>query len=409
MAAMLPAAMCLISCDKTPEKDIPGDPVPIVLTEKQKAVVDSASNFAFDIFCPLVKEAKGAENLMISPFSISSALTMTLNGAANETYSAILKTLRLDGKTLDEINDAYLKLMTDMVPVDERVVMKIANSVWPEKTFIVKEGFLQALKSYFKAEVKNFDITKPEESIEEINTWIEDNTNGKIKDMLNSMEPFQVMYLINAVYFNGKWKYQFDADKTSDKPFYLSSGSSKNVPTMYNETNLAITHSDDVTLVELPYGQGNYTMVVALPDDGVTPSDVAGGLNAKRWTKWMSSLENTVYEVHFSMPRFKYEYKRKLQDDLTALGMGIAFTGSADFSGITDDDISISEVFHQTFIETNEEGTEAAAATVVGFEAVSLDPSIITVEVNRPFLYFIREIYTGTIVFMGVVEDPTAE
>jgi len=409
MAAMIPAAMSLISCDKTPEKDIPGDPVPIVLTEKQKEVVDSANNFAFNIFRPMITETKGAGNMMISPFSISSALTMTLNGAVNETYDAILKTLSLDGKTLDEVNDAYLKLMTDMVPVDERVVVKIANSVWAEKNFTVKEGFIQALKSYFKAEAKNFDVTKPEASLEEINTWIEANTNGKIKDMLSEMDPATVMYLINAVYFNGKWKYQFDAENTSDKPFYLSSGSAINVPTMYNETNLALSLSGEVTLVELPYGQGNYTMVVALPDEGVTPSDVAAGLDTDKWGEWMSSLEEAVTEVHLSMPRFKYEYKRNLNEDLIALGMEIAFTDYADFSGITDRDILISDVIHQTFIETNEEGTEAAAATVVTFVETSAGPSGKTIELNRPFLYFIREIYTGTIIFMGVVEDPAAE
>jgi len=378
-----------------------------MLTQKQKEVVDSANDFAFNLFRPIVTGNENAENIMISPFSVSSALSMLLNGASGETYDAILKTLSLEDKSLDEINDTYLKLMTDMVPVDERVVMDIANSVWVEEEFTVKEGFMQALDEYFDAESRSFDIDDPNAYVD-MNNWIENKTNGKIKNTLSGLAPNTIMLLINAVYFNGKWKNQFDVENTSDKPFYLTPGTSKNVPTMYNETTLAASHHDNVTLVDLPYGQGNYTMVIALPDEGVTPAEIASTLDAAKWQEWSASIGTAGSEVQLSMPKFKYEYKRSLSGDLGAMGMGIAFTDNAEFANISDEQIKVLDVLHKTYIDTDEEGTEAAAVTVVVVGTTSIDPSIMVININRPFLYFIREIYTGTIVFMGVVEDPSA-
>jgi serine protease inhibitor len=408
--ALLSGVLSLTSCEKNSgNNNGPTEPVKIDLSVAQKSVVDSANNFAFNLFKPIISELKGAENILISPFSVSSALTMTLNGAAGDTYEAMLKTLCLDGKTLQEINETYLKLMDDMVPVDDRVVMEIANSVWVEKKLTVKEPFMTSLQTYFKAETGSFDVTDPNAK-NAINAWIEDKTHDKIKNMLENIEPNTVMFLINAIYFNGKWKYQFDKDNTSDKPFYLSSGTSENVPTMYNETNLAVLKTDNATIAELPYGQGNYTMVVILPDEGVTAADVAKGLDATGWQIWMNQLQNTTKTVHISLPKFKYGYKRLLNDDLSVMGMDIAFGDMADFTNIADLDLYISMVLHQAFIETNEEGTEAAAATIVGIGLTSVGPtSPIVLDINRPFLYFIREISTGTIVFMGKVENPAAE
>lgn len=404
---LLSATMIISSCERSEEKVLPTDPVPILLTEKQQEVVDSANNFAFRLFDPLITEAKGGENILISPFSISSALTMALNGAAGETYDEMLKTLCLDGKTLEEINDAYLKLLSDMVPVDERVIVEIANSLWIEKNFVVKPPFINTLTTCFKAETGYFDVTDPGAK-DVINGWIEDKTHDKIKNMIESIDPATVMFLINAVYFNGKWRYQFDADATTNKPFYFSSGSSAAVPTMYNKTNLNVFKCTDATLVELPYGQGNYAMVVLLPDEGKTPADIAAGLDAETWEGWMELLGSNTCEVHLRIPKFKYGYNRSLKYDLKSLGMEAAFTDFADFSNITDDQICISNVIHQSFIETNEEGTEAAAATIVTFITTS-NPSLFEVDINRPFLYFIREKSTGTILFMGKVENPTTE
>jgi len=393
------------SCERA--KDLPDEPVPILLTEKQKEVVDQSNEFAFNIFRQIVSNKKSEGNIMISPFSISSALSMTLNGASGETFNEMEQALSLNGKTIGEINDAYLKLVSEMVPVDERVTLDVANSVWVEKTFSVKEGFMQALEAYFDAEAKSFDINDPVASVEAINSWIAGKTNDKIKDMLSGLDDRTRLLLINAVYFNGKWKEKFDSGKTTDRPFHLSSGTSVNVPTMTNKITLSSFHKNSATVVDLPYGQGNYTMIIALPDEGTTPAGLASSLDAATWQEWQASLENAGGEYQIYLPKFKYEYQRSLVTDLQNLGMKLAFTDIADFSNMADPGLKITDVLHKTFIATDEAGTEAAAATVVIVGTTSVGPSPV-IEINRPFLYFIREIYTGTIVFMGIVEDPSA-
>jgi len=394
----------MTSCERTKSDPPPGDPVQIDLSLKQKEVVESANKFAFDLFVPVIAEKKGAENIMISPFSVTSALSMTLNGAAGETFEAMKSALRYDGKTIEEINETYLKLMKDMVPVDTRVIMEIANSVWVEKRLTVKQSYIDALKKYYLAEARSIDVTDPK-AVDMVNGWIEEKTHDKIQDMLDELSPDLAMLLINAVYFKGKWRNEFDKDDTQDKPFYITPGSSVQVPMMFQNEKFAVTQSQNATLIELPYGQGNYSMVVMLPNEGVSTAAAAATLTPENWSLWMSSLATGATEVDLSLPRFKYEYKRELKDDLTALGMGIAFTDFADFSNISDQDMLISRVLHQTFIETNEEGTEATAATVVEMEVTSM-PLTTVINVNRPFLYFIRETTTGTIVFMGQVADP---
>lgn len=404
--AFVSSVIILTSCEKKDTDDIPGDPVNITTEVYQKEVIDSANRFAFDLFKPILNDAKGTENIMISPFSITSALSMTLNGASGETFEAIRKTLRLEQKNLEQINSTYLKLMTEMVPVDKRVVVEIANSVWVEKRLIVKQPFITSLQSWYKAEARDIDVTNTN-AVNIVNRWIAEKTYDKITDMLDYLDPDLAMLLINAVYFNGKWRYQFDKSETKEEPFYVTPSESKNVQMMHQTEKLNAIKHNNLTIAEAPYGQGNYTMVVILPDENVTTSEAANDITPTLWNSWMDYLAGNSHEVELSMPRFKYKYKRSLNDDLINLGMGIAFTDQADFSNISDQALLISRVLHQTFIETNEEGTEAAAATVVEFITTSIGTGITKVTLDRPFLYFIRESSTGTILFMGRVSDPT--
>ena len=398
----------MTSCEKKPAQALPEAPVEIELTLKQKEVVASANRFAFDLFRPVVAGEAAGTNIMISPFSVSSALSMTLNGAANGTFDAVKSALRYDGMSLEEINDTYRKLVTEMIPVDERVVMEVANSVWAENQFPVRKEFIAALEDWYMAEANNFDVRDPR-SVDIINGWIEEKTHDRIQKMIAQLEPDLAMLLINAVYFNGKWKHQFDIKNTADRAFYVTPGNPADVPMMYQKQKFAVAAVEKAKLVELPYGQGNYSMVVALPDEGISASEIAAGLDSEKWERWMVSLSYGETEVELFMPKFRYEYKRKMNDDLISLGMGPAFDPSAaDFSRISDVEVFISFVLHQTFIENKEEGTEAAAATVVGFTRTSLPPEPEKININRPFLYFIRETTTGTIVFMGLVADPAS-
>jgi serine protease inhibitor len=332
---------------------------------------------------------------------------MTLNGSANNTLEAMRKALRLEGKTIDQINSTYLKLMTDMVPIDKRVVVEIANSVWIEKKLVVKQPFITDLKKWYIAEARDIDVMDPK-AVDIVNGWIAEKTHDKITDMLDRIDPGLSMLLINAVYFNGKWRYQFDKKDTRDELFYANSSVPNTVPMMHLKENLKVIKRNNLTIAEIPYGQGNYSMVVILPDENVTTSEVVKVLTPSNWQEWMNLLTDNTHKVELSMPRFKYKYKRNLNDDLINLGMEIAFTGNADFSKISDQVLMISRVLHQTFIETNEEGTEAAAATVVEMVYGSANPaSVEKVTLDHPFIYFIRESTTGTIIFMGRVGDPT--
>lgn len=401
------SVVILISCEKKDTIEQSGDPVNIITEVYQKEVIDSANRFAFDLFKPVLTDAKGTENIMISPFSITSALSMTLNGAAGETFEAMRKTLGLEQKTLEQINNTYLKLMTEMVPVDKRVVMEIANSVWVEKKLIVKQPFITELRRCYKAEARDIDVTNPD-AVDIVNGWIAEKTHDKITNMLDKLDPGLAMLLINAVYFNGKWRYQFDKADTKEESFYITPSVSKTVPMMHLVENLKAVRHNNLTIAEIPYGQGNYNMIVVLPDENVTTSDVANALTPSIWQEWIGLLAENTHKVDLSMPRFKYKYKRNLNDDLINLGMGIAFTDLANFSNISDSRLQISRVLHQTFIETNEEGTEAAAATVVEMIITVANPTTVEkVILDHPFLYFIRETSTGTILFMGRVSDPT--
>jgi len=414
VAALIPLIL-VPSCEKIGPNDQPvdpGDPVTIATEIHQKEVIDSANTFAFDLFQPILADAKGDENIMISPFSITSALSMTLNGASHETFEAMKKTLRLDGKTLEQINDTYLKLMTEMVTVDERVVFEIANSVWVEKRLSVKQKFMDDVQNWYKAEARGIDVTDPD-AVDIVNGWIEEKTHDRITDMLDYLDPDLAMLLINAVYFNGKWRYQFDKTDTKEEPFYVTPTSSKTVPMMHQEENLKAAKDNNLMIVDIPYGQGNYSMLIVLPDAGISASDAAEVLTSTQWNKWMSLLENNTHIVELSMPSFKYNYKRLLNEDLKGLGMGIAFSDWADFGNISDSQLQISRVIHQSFIETNEEGTEAAAATIVEIRFTTAgpdpEPTIWKIDLDRPFLFFIHETSTGTILFMGKVGDPTVE
>ncbi|HDZ41159.1 MAG TPA: serpin family protein [Bacteroidetes bacterium] len=393
----------ICSCEKNNPDNLPDEPIPIELTVSQKELVRADNAFGFDIF-RLIMQDTDDENVMISPLSISYALSMTLNGANGVTRDSMMKALRYYNISLEEINNSYKDLTDKLMKVDKRVISEIANSVWVEERLRVKQAFMDSLTEYFNAEVHDFSVSDPD-IVDIINGWIEDNTHGKIKDMINELPADIAMLLINAIYFNGKWKYEFDRDNTTDMPFYPESGPEVSVPMMNQEVTVKINSQAEFMLLELPYGQGNYVMDIILPEDGFTSSDIIPMLNAEDWADWTENMYKTSIDLF--MPRFKYEFKTELKNVLSAMGMGIAFTPfAADFSNISEQDLFISKVLHQTFIETNEEGTEAAAATVVMMELTSVPSGPLVVKLDKPFIYIIRETSTNSIVFMGKTGNP---
>ena len=397
--------LIFVSCSKTNDENLPTEPVPIDLTSDQISLIESENAFAFDIFREVMKSAGENENVIISPLSVSYALSMTLNGADGTTRDSMLKALRVSGITPEKINNSYKNLTEALLSVDRRVLMSIANSVWTEKDFVVKQPFIDILKNYYNAESKSFDIDDPT-APDDINAWIEEKTNGLIKKMVESLNDNTVMLLINAIYFKAKWKSQFDESKTVQLPFYKPSGSSSDVPMMRQSSDFKVFDSDGFIFAEFPYGQGNFVMDVVLPDEQNGVGGLLPSLTDNNFQLWVSQMAER--EINLSFPRFKYGFKKTLKEVLTTMGMGIAFTDFADFSNISDLDLLINEVTHQAFIETNEEGTEAAAATIVDIGLTSMPPPPLVVNLDHPFIYLIRETTTNSIVFMGRVADPLA-
>jgi serpin B len=403
-AIFLLVTLTLMSCNKKDEV-LPTEPVPIDLTQDQVALIESGNEFAFDIFNEVVKSAGENENVLISPLSISYALSMTVNGANGATRDAMLEALRLSGISVDAINNSYKNLTKALLSVDKRVLMSIANSVWIENDFTAKKSFTDILTNFYNADAKTFDINDAS-APDKINAWIEDNTNGLIKKMIDKLNDNTVMLLINAIYFKGKWKSQFDESNTIQMPFYKSAGNQVTIPMMKQKTDFNVYAGNGFILAEFPYGQGNFVMDVILPNEQNGLTNTLASVSDASFTAWLSQL--SVRETNVSFPRFKYGYKKTLKEVLTDMGMGIAFTDGADLSNITDQyDLLINDVTHQSFIETNEEGTEAAAATVVDIGLTSMPPAALVFKMDHPFLYIIRETTTNSIVFMGRVADPS--
>ena len=399
------AIFILFSCSKDPVEILPVDPVPINLTTEQVSLIKSENSFAFDIFKQVAGSSPESANLIISPLSISYALSMTLNGAKGSTRDAMLEALRVNGLTPEIINNSYKNLSEALLSVDSRVIISIANSVWTENNFVVKKPFTDILTGYYNAESKSFDITDTQVP-KHVNTWIENKTNGLIKNMIDKLDESTVMLLINAIYFKGKWNSQFDKANTVQKSFYKPGGVMVDVPMMKQTSDFKVFTGEGFVVAEFPYGQGNFVMDVILPDNNKDLNNIIQSMTDDVFKGWLSGLHKR--EVDLSFPRFKYGYKKQLNKILADMGMGIAFTEYADFSNISDIPVLISEVLHQAFIETNEEGTEAAAATIVGISVTSMPPPPLVLNFDHSFLYIIRETTTNSVLFMGKVADPLA-
>ena len=381
--------------------------LPRELTASEKQLVEADQSFSYDIFRQTVLYDNEEENLFISPLSISTALAMTLNGSGGETLEQMNEALYLSGMDIEEVNQAFQSLIELLVSVDPKVEMKIANSVWHEQSLPVKDDFLQRLKEFYEAEVAGLNFQDPE-SVDTINRWVDKNTEGKIEKIIDKIPDNMVMYLINAIYFKGDWLSKFDKEDTRKTDFYLENGETVQVDMMSQKEKFAAYFSEEVQMIELPYGDSLFTMSVLMPGNPEIPLDqfIEEEVNQENLSQWRSNLH--VAEVPLELPKFEMEYEIEYNDILKSMGMELAFDkNQADFYGIADVSplhLYISEVKHKTFVSVDEEGTEAAAVTSVGIALESLPPSMI---VNRPFVFIIHERESGTNLFMGKVKDPS--
>lgn len=402
VVVLLPA---LQSCEEA--GDTP-DPTPLELTPKSKLLIQADNAFGLELFREVVGSEEETKNIMVSPLSVSLALAMTYNGADSATRDAMEETLHLSGLTLEEINTSYKNLIEAMISLDPKVTLKIANSIWYRDDFLVEPDFLDVNQTYFDAEVAPLDFSDPA-SLETINDWVAENTNDKITKILDLIDPLDVMYLINAIYFKGIWTYQFDPEMTSDLPFYMADGMTQEVPFMIMEADIRYYQNDLFEAIELPYGKGDYSMIVMVPVNDKSTGDIIDQMTAENLDTWFNAFYlREGLKIH--LPTFRFEYEKSLNEILSTLGMAIAFSpGEADFSKINPYfELFISEVKHKTFVEVNEEGTEAAAVTSVTISLTSIGPSNLF-EANRPFLFLIKENRSNALIFMGKVALPVIE
>ncbi len=350
-------------------------------------------------------QGKTDENVLISPYSIATALVMTYNGAAGETRTAMAKTLGIEGIGLEELNQGERGLAAGLRQSDARLQLVIANSLWARKGVVFNSGFINRVKKFYSAEANVLDFNSPE-AIVKINSWVRERTHGRIERIVEHIAPELVLYLINAVYFKGKWQEGFDPKQTYEADFQVPEGTKKRVMMMRRSDRFGYLAADGFQAVRLPYGDGKMSMVVMLPAESLSLDWLIAQLTSENWQKWQGEFETKQGEV--GLPRFKIEYEQSLKEVLKALNMALAFDlARADFSEMSPrSGIAIGDVRHKGFIEVNEEGTEAAAVTSVEMVMTAMPVDRFRMVCDRPFLFAIQDKASGALVFLGAVVKP---
>ena len=392
--------LCLLGCsDINFTRNIVGDVLDTIEDPDVSSVASANTRFGFKLLQDL-REREPGGNIFISPLSISIALTMTYNGAVGETERAMAEVLEIDGLDLYTVNNSNAALRNSLENPDPKVEISIANSIWSRQGVEFNSDFLERNRLFFEAEIASLDFNAPQAK-ETINDWVDANTNSKIQKIVEEIDPQTVLFLINAIYFKGNWQDEFDKSRTRAGVFHLSDGSEKRVQMMHREGAYPYFRGKNFEAAGLPYSDGRVSMYIFLPNRDSNLDEFLDGLNAENWEYWISQFRGKRCDM--MLPRFRLEYEVKLNDTLKALGMEIAFnSGAADFSRMGPPSLFISKVQHKTFVEVNEEGTEAAAATVIILKKST--PPVF--RVDRPFFFAIYDAETQTILFMGIVTEP---
>ena len=396
--------MPAFSCDE--KDDVKLGPKEIKLSAGQVELIEGVNRFGFDLFREVLSEEDPLENIFISPLSVHLALAMTWNGAGGNTGEQMAETMYLPDISEEKINEAFRQLISDLLSVDKKVESGIANSIWYRKGFSVRQAFLDINKASFDAEVNDLDFSSPSAK-DVINAWVAEKTNNRIEEIVDQITPAHVMFLINAIYFKGVWSIEFLKEATVERPFNLAYGGHKLVPVMETEGDFVYAERDGYRVLELFYGRGNFSMLVFLPDEGISPDDLVQAFTVEEWNELADGLMYP-HNLDIRLPKFSFDFDIELNEPLIRMGIEDAFIdGKADFSGINpDESLVISKVKHKTFIDVDEEGTEAAAVTSVEIIRTSLPPAPLAFHVDRPFVFALKEKYTNALIFIGKVMEP---
>ena len=394
ICALLTACSSLTEPGGQPSAALTALPRPLSVGEQK--VVSATNEFSFSLFRELSAAQKDS-NVFTSPLSASFALGMAMNGAANATLDQMRSTLAYGAATDTEINAGYKGLIALLRGLDNTVDVRIANGIWYRNTYTVKQPFLDAGRTYFDAQAAALDFNSPSAPAT-VNAWVNSATAGKIPTIVTTLTDLD-MILVNAIYFKGSWRQRFDPAETTDEQFHGIAGDQP-MRLMHHKASVAFTSNASYSAVDLPYGDSAYVMTAVVPSNGVSIDVVAASLmQGDAWNGMLGQMRPAHVDVF--IPKLTLEWERLLNVDLIALGMRDAFNDvTADFSRLSLQPSFISYVKQKTYVDINEEGTEAAAVTAVGIVATSaeINPQF---RADHPFLFVIRERLTGTIMFMG--------
>jgi serpin B len=388
-------------------------PTPATGTADVTGVVDANNQFAFDLYSSLTSDpaARGA-NLFFSPFSISSALAITYEGARGTTADEIQSVFHFPADDTTR-REGYFTVTSDLTRPNTNYTLRIANALWAERTYPFLPAYLQIARESYRADATNLDfITAPEESRLTINQWVEEQTEEKIKDLIppGVIDPLTRLVITNAIYFHGTWQKQFDPENTNEADFYPTPSTTTRVPMMQQtdqEARFPYTETDNLQALVLPYAHGEgreLSMLILLPK-----SDSLSAVEQTLSWESLSTLRNnlTSERVNVYLPKFRLETKYDLTGTLASQGMPTAFTADADLSGMDGThNLQITAVIHQAYVDVNEEGTEAAAATgvVVGLTSIQ-EENVYEFRADHPFLFLILDEESGAILFLGRVAN----
>lgn len=400
-------ALCLLvlglkTVNETSANTGAADPQIVAADPQVRKVAAANTRFGFQMLARLSRSVPD-KNVFFSPFSVTNALTLALNGAGGATERDMASTLGLTSMTQDQINHANGLLLPSLENPDPKVELSVANALWANHGTTFAPSFQQRCRRFYGARTQTLNFASPA-AADTINGWVKGKTHGKIAQLVTPPDiSSATAVLTNAVYFHGQWQRPFEKAATHDGPFTLLGGGTKTLPMMSQSGRCSYLETPQFQAVSLPYGTGRMSLYVFLPKAGSDLNTFVNGLTARSWEGWVREMKPS--EVAMVLPRFKVDYRAKLNEPLIALGMGSAFGPGADFAPMGLHGSFISAVIHKAILEVDEEGTVAAAATAVIMKR-GREPRSAVMRVDHPFFCAIRDNTTGTLLFAGVIRDP---
>lgn len=368
----------------------------LILSDAQRDIIENNNAFALNLF----SQMKGFDSKVVSPMSVSYLMGMLANGADGQTRQEIMKAIGCEKVSLKDLNEFYQMMITRANYFDKATTINIADYIALNRQYQLKDGFASTMQNYYKAGIESLDFSKAS-TLKRINRWCSDHTDGMIPKIIEQVDADAVSYIMNAIYFNGTWTDRFDTRQTKLENFQGYTRDIKKTQMMHRNGKYQYMDNADFAAVNLPYGNGSYSMTVILPNRGKSIDEVMAGLDAKKVSELGRSMDECV--VDLKLPRFTISQETSLNDIISKLGAPTMFTSGADFSNFASGNLSISKMLQKAKIEVSEEGTKASAVTMamVAMTALRPEPRKVEFHANRPFIYMITEHSTGAILFMG--------